>query len=136
MTYGSPKYIISDQEKVFTSEAFQELLLKWDVKPRFGAVGKHGSIAVTERLILTLKQEWLRRVLLIRGIEHLASLLDSFTEYYNNWRGHMTLEGATPGVIYLHRHWTKPEKTAKQIPGRIEQRFFPETRTAAFRLAA
>ena len=85
------------------------------VIPRFGAVGKHGFIAVTERVILTLKQEWLKRALLIRGIEHLTSLLDDFTEYYNNWRGHTKLEGAVPAMLYLKQHWQKPEKTAKQI---------------------
>jgi transposase InsO family protein len=64
---------------------------RWNVKHRFGAVGKHGSIAVTERAILTLKQEWLRRVALIRGIDHLTQVLDDFSEYYNGWRGHRSL---------------------------------------------
>ncbi|MCJ7729596.1 MAG: hypothetical protein MUO27_06940 [Sedimentisphaerales bacterium] len=44
--------------------------------------------------------------------------------------------GNEPVVIHLKRQWAKPEKTAKQIPNRIEQRFFPETRVTAFRLAA
>jgi len=135
-TYGAPKYVISDHENVVTSLAFQELLKKWNIEQRLGAVGKHGSIAVTERVILTLKQEWLRRVPLIRGFNHLTKLLNSFTDYYNNWRGHTKLEGAMPAVIYLNRHWNKPEKTSKQITGQMEERFFQETRTTAFRLAA
>jgi transposase len=44
--YGAPRHLISDQEGVFISDAFQDLLIRWDVKQRFGAVGKHGSIAV------------------------------------------------------------------------------------------
>jgi putative transposase len=65
--HGAPKHIISDQAPVFTGEAFAELLRQWNIKPRFGALGKSGSIAVTERLIKTLKYEWLRRVPISRA---------------------------------------------------------------------
>jgi len=55
--HGAPKHIISDQASVFIGDALAELLKHWNIKPRFGAVGKHGSIAVTERVIKTLKYE-------------------------------------------------------------------------------
>ena len=80
LRHGSPKHIITDQEGVFISSVFAELLRQWNVKQRFGGVGRHGSIAVTERAILTLKQEWLRRVPVIRGMDHLGQLLDDFSE--------------------------------------------------------
>ncbi|UCC67276.1 MAG: hypothetical protein JSV79_09080 [Armatimonadota bacterium] len=54
--HGSPKHIITDQEGFFISDVFGELLGQWTAKQRFGAVGKHGSIGVTKRVILTLKQ--------------------------------------------------------------------------------
>ena len=38
-------------------EVRERLLSQWNIKPRVGAVGKHGSIAVTERVIKTLKYE-------------------------------------------------------------------------------
>lgn len=98
--YGVPKHLISDQEGVFTSDVFQDLLSRWGVKQRFGAVGKHGSIAVTERVILTLKYEWLNRVPVIRGLDHLSRLLRDFAVYYNEYRGHATLGGAVPAVIH------------------------------------
>ena len=60
--HGAPRHLIGDQEGVFTSAAFAELLSRWHAKHPPGAVGKHESIAVTERVILTLKAEWLRRV--------------------------------------------------------------------------
>lgn len=41
-------------------DAFAELLRQWNIKPRLGVVGKNGSIAVTERVIKTLKYEWLK----------------------------------------------------------------------------
>jgi len=94
--HGAPRHLISDQEKIFISDAFRDLLILWDVKHRFGAVGKHGSIAVTERVILTLKYEWLNRVPVIRGLDHLDQLLRDFAIYYNEYRGHATLAARFP----------------------------------------
>jgi transposase InsO family protein len=133
--HGAPRHLISDQEKVFISDAFQELLIPWDVKQRFGAVGKHGSIAVTERVILTLKHEWLRRVPVIRDLDHLEQLLRDFTVYYNEYRGHTTVGGALPSAIHCGEQWNKPEKSAKTLPPNIERRFFPDTQITAYRLA-
>jgi len=134
--YGAPKHIVTDQEGVFISEVFAEFLWRWHVKQRFGAVGQHGSIAVTERVIWTLKHEWLNRVALIRGIDHLRGLLDDFGVYYSTYRGHTTLGGAPPAVIYRGEQWSKPAKTAKTLPVAIERRVFAETRVTAYRLAA
>jgi len=52
--HGTPRRLISDQEGVFIADAFRESLTQREVKQRFGAVGRHGSIAVTERVILTV----------------------------------------------------------------------------------
>jgi putative transposase len=136
LRHGSPRHLITDQEKIFISDAFRDLLIQWDVKHRFGAVGKHGSIAVTERVIRTLKYEWLKRVPVIRGLDHLEQLLADFACYYNSWRPHTTLKGAVPELIHSGKQWSFPSKTAKTVPAHIERRFFPETRITGFRLAA
>ncbi len=87
---GAPKHIITDQEpamSTFTklrSAAFAELFGKHGVKHRLGAVGQHGSIAVTERAIKTLKYEWLLRVPVLKGHRHLQKLCVSFSEWYNH----------------------------------------------------
>jgi hypothetical protein len=51
-----PKHMIVDQSPQFDYEHFKE---KWctamNILPRFGAVNKHGSIAVVERFHRTLK---------------------------------------------------------------------------------
>jgi len=134
--HGPPKHIITDQESVFTSDAFSKLLGEWGVKQRFGAVGKQGSIAVTERALLTLKQEWLRRVPVIQGMGHLYRLLSDFTDYHNDYRGHMTLDGAAPRAVHSGAGWQKPERFDKALPPNIERRFFPDVRVTAYRLAA
>jgi len=134
--HGPPRHLITDQEGVFISDAFRDLLIPWNVRQRFGAVGKHGSIAVTERVILTLKYEWLKRVPVIRGLDHLNQLLHDFEVYYNEYRGHATLDGAIPSVIHRGEQWARPEKSAKILPLDLERRFFPDTQITAYRLAA
>ena len=136
LRHGAPKHIITDQEGVFVSDVLAELLGHWNVKQRFGAVGRHGSIAVTERAILTLKQEWLRRVPLIRGLDHLGQLCEDFAEYYNGWRGHSTLGGAVPAMVHRGDRWQRPDRSAKTLAGAIERRLYPDARVTAFRLAA
>jgi transposase InsO family protein len=132
--HGAPKHIISDQASVFTGDAFAELLRQSNVKPRLGAVGKHGSIAVTERVIKTLKYEWLQRVPLIKDPDHLTLLCTEFESWYNAWRPHMTLEGLRPDDLYYDRKPDKPKRDAKTVPCNIECHVFQETRLTAYRL--
>ena len=53
-----------DKDKVFWGKTFKDWCRSKGIKPRYGAVGKHGSIAVVERAIRTLKNECTRRILL------------------------------------------------------------------------
>jgi putative transposase len=136
LRHGPPKHLVSDQEGVFVGELFAQLLRDWNVKHRLGAVGKHGSIAVTERLIWTLKREWLARVPLIRGLDHLIELLVDFEEYYNECRCHQRLGGATPSMIYEGGSWQKPDRSAKTLRHPIRLRHFREQRITVYELAA
>ena len=87
-------------------------------------------------MIHTLKYEWLRRVPVIRSLDHLHRLLQDFVVYYNEYRGHATLDGAVPVLIYQDEEWRKPVKSAKEIPISIERRVFADTGITAYRLAA
>jgi transposase InsO family protein len=132
--HGAPKHIISDQAGVFTGNVFAELLDSWNVKPRVGAVGKHGSISVTERVIKTLKYEWLKRVPVIKGYDHLTKLCEEFECWYNRWGPHMTLDGFRPDDVYYSKKPEKPKRDAKTVPCNIEQHLFRETRVTGYRL--
>ena len=134
--HGAPKHLISDQAPVFVGDAFAELLDQWNIKPRFGAVGKHGSIAVTERVIKMLKYEWLRCVPIIKGLDHLALLCTEFESWYNTWRPHMALEGLRPDDLYYSHKPEMPKRDAKTVPANIERHVFAETRITAYRLKA
>ena len=94
----APKYTITDQ-----GAQFQDDYRNWcswhGVKPRYGAVGRYGSIAVIERFMRTLKQECFRRILVPYGRDAMARALTSFTTWYNEFRPHEGLHGATPDEI-------------------------------------
>ena len=132
--HGPPKHIISDHGSVFTGDVFAEILDSLNIKPRLGAIGKHGSISVTERVIKTLKYEWLKCVSFIRGFDHLATLCEEFEDWYNTWRPHMTLDGLRPDDVYYDRKPKKPQRDSKTVPGNIQQHLFRETRVTGYRL--
>ena len=46
-----PKYLICDKGKQFWCRGFKDWCRRKAIRPRFGAVGQHGSIAVVERFI-------------------------------------------------------------------------------------
>ncbi len=102
--------------------------------PRLGAIGKHGSISVTERVIKTLKYEWLKRVSIIRDFDHLTELCDEFESWYNVWRPHMKLEGLRPDDVYYDRKPEKPGRASKTVPNNIENHLFQQTRVTGYRL--
>ena len=104
------------------------------ILPRLGAIGKHGSIAVTERVIKTLKYGWLQCVPIIRSFDHLIELCDEFGNWYNLWRPHMKLEGLRPDDVYYDRKPEKPGRTSKTVPNNIGTHLFHQTRVTGYRL--
>jgi putative transposase len=97
-----PRHLVCDQGPQFSCDEFEPWCRRKGIRPRFGAIGEHGSIAVIERLILTLKQSIgrmtlvpLRRRAFLRELRHLAA-------WYNSHRPHMTLGGRTPDEVYHH----------------------------------
>jgi hypothetical protein len=95
---GPPKYFITDRGVQFQDE-YRRWCAAAGVKPRFGAIGKHGSIAVVERLIRTLKSEVLRRFVLPLRHEVMLAELELAARWYNEHRPHARHRGATPAEI-------------------------------------
>jgi len=87
---------------------------------------------VTERVIKTLKYEWLQHVPIIKGFDHLTLLCTEFGSWYNAWRPHMALEGLRPDGLYYDRKPEKPDRDAKTVPSNIERHVFRETRLTAY----
>ncbi len=100
---STPNYLVCDKDKIFWCETFKGWCDRKRIKPRYGAVGKRGSIAVVERAIRTMKDECTRRILVPQRRKEFRRELLSFMDWYNEYRPHMTLEGSTPNEIYFGR---------------------------------
>jgi transposase InsO family protein len=99
-TGPAPKYLISDKAKQFWCPEFKDWCKRKDITPRFGAVGKKGSIAVIERFIRSLKRECLRVILVPLSEQSILRELSLFADWYNEHRPHLTLFGQTPAEVY------------------------------------
>jgi transposase InsO family protein len=103
-----PKHLISDKGSQFwwgggPSAAYGAWCKRHGVKPRFGAVGKKGSIAVLERFWRSMKDECTRRIIVPCGIDAMYFELDAYIRWYRVWRPHTGLGGATPEEVYRGR---------------------------------
>ena len=61
-TGETPKYLISHKGVQFRCEYYKAWCRSRGIDPRFGAVGQHGSVAVVERFIGTLKDGGTRQI--------------------------------------------------------------------------
>jgi putative transposase len=100
----APRYIVCDRGREFDCLGFRDWCRRKGIKkPRYGAVGKHGSIAVVERFILTMKC-LLRCLLLVPyGRDAYQRELTAIADWYNACRPHTRLGGKTPDELYHGR---------------------------------
>ena len=114
---ATPDYLIYDKDRIFWCKAFRSWCRCKGIRPRYGAVGKHGSITVLERAIRTLKDECTRRILVPQRHTRFRRELVCFLGWYNEYRPHMTLDGGTyrwsrsdvqrnPTLNGLYRCWS------------------------------
>ncbi len=109
------KLSIGAKTKISSRVSAPSASIDKNIKPRFGAVGKHGSIAVVERLHLSMKNECTRRILVPIDKAGFSKEITLWREWYNSYRPHMTLEGKTPDEVYFCK------RSANSLP-RIEPR--------------
>jgi transposase InsO family protein len=96
-TVGAPRHVITDKGKEFDCETFKVWCRKHSVRRRFGAVGQHGSIAVVERFIRSMKAECTRRIIVPFRLDRMQAELRHHATWYNEHRPHSALDGRTPG---------------------------------------
>jgi hypothetical protein len=87
---------------------------------RFGAVGRHGSIAVEERFIRTLKEEGLAHEMVPLQHSAFCVSLARFEGWYNEVRPHSSIADATPDEVFHRRR-----------PANRRRRFEPRPRYPA-----
>ena len=90
---------------------------------------------MTERVIKTLKYEWLFRVPLLKGFDHVTDLCEQFAIWHNGWRPHMRLDGAVPNDFYCRDRPEPVDHRAKVVPLDIQRRWFAEAGVTGFLLA-
>ncbi len=123
---AAPKYLVCDKGSQFWCDGFKTWCRRRGIRPRFGAIGKHGSIAVVERFIRTLKDQCTRCLLIPLQRKAFRRELQFFVEWYNLHRPHAWLGGRTPDEAYHHRrsanrqprfeprpYWPRPSPCAK-----------------------
>jgi hypothetical protein len=84
----------------FWNPSFKQWCKRKNIRPRFGAVGQHGSIALIERFIRSMKYEYLRHILVPMHITWMRQEVVCYIDWYNRHRPHQGLDGATPLEIY------------------------------------
>lgn len=98
-----PKHLIVDQGPEFDCDHFKDVWCKArNIQYRFGAVGKHGSLAVVERFHRTMK-EILRLIVVPEDQSRFEYEVECIIDWHNESRPHMTLNGKTPNEVYFSR---------------------------------
>ena len=97
---AAPKYLVCDKGGQFWCDGFKRWAERRGIRLRFGAVGKHGSIAVVERFNGTLKRDGMRRMQVPLRTGSFRRELRRFIEWYNEHRPNMALGGCTPNEVY------------------------------------
>ena len=142
---SKPKYIISDKGPQFwppkcksIKNAGKHRYHGWckreEIKPRFGAIGQHGSIAVIERFIRTMKSEGTRQILVPLDLHNMRQELAFFIHWYNEFRPHQYLNARTPQEAYSQsppRPRIQIERNAELPEIRLEVSYFGGTRSSA-----
>jgi transposase InsO family protein len=96
----TPRYLLSDKESMFKSRGYRRWCRRRGIRFRYGAVGKHGSIAIIERFFRTLKNDCTRRVLVSFRRGAVRRELAYFMRWYNGHRPHGPLGVRTPDEVY------------------------------------
>ena len=124
-TITKPKYIVCDKGSQFWCEGFKAWCRRVGTRPRYGAVGQCGSIAVVERFIRTLKDECTRRLATPLRQDGMRRELLCHLDWYNEHRPHDYLGGRTPDEVY---HDLAPANLAPRMEPR---RAWPSTSPCA-----
>jgi len=111
---GVPKYIICDRGVQFDCAGFKAWCRHKGIRPRYGAVGQHGGLAVLERAILTIKQLCRSGLVVPLSARVFRQELFWIGEWINEHRPHSGLGGRTPNELYR-----------RQRPANRQPRFEP-----------
>ncbi|MFC1461329.1 DDE-type integrase/transposase/recombinase [Verrucomicrobiota bacterium] len=114
-----PKYIICDKGTQFWCDAYKKWCKRKKIKPRYGAVGKYGSIAIIERFIRSMKDECTRQIIVHLNLNEMRTELALYATWYNQFRPHQSLHGSTPHQRYRGLSRAPPISDVELKNGRL-----------------
>ena len=92
----APRHLISDRGSQFDCRGFRRWCRRRGIRPRYGAVGRYGSIAIVERFIRSMKTDGIRPMVIPMRLRDMRKELAIYVEWYNALRLHQSLAGRTP----------------------------------------
>ncbi len=92
--------MITDKGRQFFCDTFKTWCRIQGVRPRFGAAGRKGSIAIVERFFRSMKSECTRRILVPLGLDPMRQEVACYATWYNVHRPHQALAGLTPAEAH------------------------------------
>jgi len=95
-----PKHIITDKDSIFDCDDFKKWCKQKDIHPRYGAVGRFGSISFIERFIKSLKNEGTRKITVPFRLDAMRLELSYYVNWYNDFRPHSYIDGKTPKELF------------------------------------
>ena len=93
--HDTPKYLSTDHDPLFRFHRWLANLRVLDIEEIKSVPHTPTSHPLVERLIGTIRREYLDRLFFWNSVD-LTRKLDAFRDYYNDFRVHRSLEGATP----------------------------------------
>jgi len=81
--HGAPKYIISDKGPQFDCAGFRAWWRSKGIDPSYASTGSLRATAIVERFFLSLKSEWLRRILVPLRRDAMRRELSCYTASHN-----------------------------------------------------
>ena len=100
-TGSKPSYLVTDKGKEFFCRRFKRWCRRRSIRPRFGAVGEHGSIAIVERFIRSMKSECTRRITVPFRLDATRHEITCYATWFNEHRPHSGLGGRTPLEVFM-----------------------------------
>jgi transposase InsO family protein len=95
-----PRHVITDKGSQFRAVSWRRYCRARGIRPRFGAVGRHGSIAIVERFIRAMKTECTSRILVPLIDQVIWHELALYAVWYNEHRPSQALGGCTPREVF------------------------------------
>ena len=109
--FGAPAHLVTDHGRQFTALAFRQAVRSLGIQPRYGAVHRHGSIAVIERWWKSMKVEYARGLHLFRPVRAIETKLRAYVRWFNEERPHQGLGQRTPDEVHFRK-----VTTAREVP--------------------